>query len=74
MIRAEKTNDNHIRVRVSGDSYNIFAEFFSIANHIAEVCVDTCRPGYLEEFMKEFHKEIDNAFRSAIERNNKGGE
>lgn len=46
--------------------------FFSIANHIAEVCVDTCRPGYLEEFMKEFHKEIDNAFRSAIERNNKG--
>lgn len=71
MIRAEKEN-NKIRVSLDGDSLDLIAEFFSIVNHVAEMCAETCFPEYREEFMKEFRKDINDVVKSAMSKTNKG--
>ena len=72
MIKATKEN-NKIRVCLDGDSYDLISEFFAIANHVAEMCADTCIPEYREEFVKKFRSQIDNALRKAMTKTNKGG-
>ena len=71
MIRAEKEN-NKIRVSLDGDSHDLIAEFFSIAQHVAEMCAETCYPEYREAFMKEFRKDINDVVKSAMNKTNKG--
>lgn len=71
MIRAEKEN-NKIRVSLDGNSHDLIAEFFSIAQHVAEMCVETCFPEYREEFMKEFREDINDVVKSAMNKTNKG--
>lgn len=70
MIRAEKEN-NKMRVSLDGDSHDLIAEFFSIVNHVAEMCAETCFPEYREEFMKEFLKDINDVVKSAMNKTNK---
>ena len=65
MIRAEKEN-NKMRVSLEGDSHDLIAEFFSIAQHVAEMCAKTCLLEYREEFMKEFRKDINDVVKSAM--------
>ena len=71
MIRAEKEK-NKMRVSLDGYSHDLIAEFFSIVNHVAEMCAETCFPEYREEFMKEFLKEINDVVKSAMNKTNKG--
>lgn len=71
MIRAEKEN-NKMRVILEGDSHDLIAEFFSIVNHVAEMCAETCFPEYRDEFMKEFRKDTNDVIKSAMNKNNKG--
>lgn len=71
MIRAEKEN-NKMRVSLEGDSHDLIAEFFSIVNHVAKMCAETCFPEYREEFMKEFQKDINDVVKSAMNKTNKG--
>lgn len=73
MIRAEKVN-NGMRVSLDGDSHDLIAEFFSIVNHVAEMCAETFFPEYLEEFMDEFRKGIDNILKEAMMETHKGDE
>lgn len=65
MIRAEKEN-NGIRVLLDGGSHDLIAEFFSIVNHVAEMCAETCLPEHREEFMNEFRKDIDDVLKAAM--------
>lgn len=65
MIRAEKEN-NKMRVSLDGDSHDLIAEFFSIVNHVAEMCAETCFPEYREEFM--------DVIKEAMKKTNKGDE
>ena len=67
MIRAEKVN-NKMRVSLDGNSHDLIAEFFSIVNHVAEMCAETCFPEYREEFMKD----INDIVKSAMKKTNKG--
>lgn len=71
MIRAEKEN-NKMRVSLEGDSHDLIAGFFSIVNHVAEMCAETCFPEYREEFMKEFRKDINDVVKSAMNKTNEG--
>lgn len=71
MIRAEKVN-NKIRVSLDGDSHDLIAEFFSIVNHVAEMCAETCFPEYRKEFMNEFRKDINDVIKAAMAKTNKG--
>ena len=71
MIRAEKVN-NKMRVSLEGDSHDLIAEFFSIVNHVTEMCAKTCFPEYREEFMKKFQKGINDVVKSAMNKTNKG--
>lgn len=71
MIRAEKEN-NKMRVSLDGDSHDLIEEFFSIVNHVAEMCAETCFPEYREEFMKEFRKNINYVVKSAMSKTNNG--
>lgn len=73
MIRAEKVN-NEIRVSLDGDSHDLISEFFSIVNHVAEMCAETCFPEYLEEFMNEFRKDINDILKEAMMKTTKGDE
>lgn len=73
MIRAEKKN-NEICVSLDGDSHDLIAEFFSIVNHVAEMCAEICFPEYLEEFMNEFRKDINDVIEEATSKTNKGDE
>lgn len=71
MIRAEKEN-NKMRVSLEGNSHDLIAEFFSIAQHVAEMCAETCFTEYREEFMKKFRKDINDVIKSAMNKTNKG--
>lgn len=71
MIRAEKVN-NKMRVSLDGDSHDLIAEFFSIVNHVAEMCAETCFPEYREEFMKKFREDINDVVKSAMKKTNRG--
>lgn len=71
MIRAEKEN-NKMRVILDGYSRDLIAEFFSIVNHVAEMCAETCFPEYREEFMNEFRKDINDVVKSAMSKTNNG--
>lgn len=71
MIRTEKAN-NKMRVSLDGDSHDLITEFFSIVNHVAEMCAETCFPEYREEFMNEFRKDINDAIKAAMAKTNKG--
>ena len=73
MIRAEKVN-NKMRVCLEGDTYDLIAEFFSIAHHVAEMCADTCFPEHREEVMNEFRKDIDDILKEAMMKTTKGDE
>ena len=73
MIRAETVN-NKMRVALDGDSHNLIAEFFSIVNHVAEMCAETCFPEYREEFMNEFRKDINDVLEEAMMKTTKGDE
>ena len=73
MIRAEKAN-NKIRVSLVGGSHDLIAEFFSIVNHVAEMCAENSFPEYREEFMKEFLKDIDDILKEAMMKTTKGDE
>lgn len=73
MIKATKEN-NKIRVCLDGESHDLIAEFFSIMNHVAEMCAETCFPEYREEFMNEFRKDINNALEEAMMKTAKGDE
>ena len=73
MIRA-KTVNNKIRVCLDGNSHDLMAEFFSIMNHVAEMCAETCFPEYREEFMNEFRKDINDALEEAMMKTAKGDE
>lgn len=71
MIRAEKEN-NKMRVSLDGDSHDLIAEFFSIVNHVAEMCAETYFPKYREEFMKAFLEDINDVIKSAMNKTKKG--
>lgn len=73
MIRAEKVN-NKMRVCLEGVTYELIAEFFSIAHHVVEMSAETCFPEYREEFMNEFRKDIDNILKEAMMKTTKGDE
>lgn len=73
MIRAEKVN-NEIRVSLEGDSHDLIAEFFSIVNHVAEMCAETCFPEYREEFVNELRKNINDVLKAAMMKTTKGDE
>lgn len=74
MIKAVKENNNKIRVSLEGDSNDLIAEFFSIAQHVAEICAETCFPKYREEFMKAFWEDINDVMTAAMNKTNKGDE
>lgn len=74
MIRAEKENNKKMRVSLDGDSHDLIEEFFSIVNHVAEMCAATCFPEYREEFMNEFCKDINDVIKEAMKKTNKGDE
>lgn len=71
MIRAKKEN-NKMRVILEGDLHDLIAEFFSIVNHVAKMCAETCFPEYRQEFMEGFRKEISDVIKSAMNKTNKG--
>lgn len=73
MIEAEKVN-NEMRVSLDGDSHDLIAEFFSIVNHVAEMCAETCFPEYREEFMNAFRKDINDVLEEAMMKTTKGDE
>lgn len=74
MIKAVKENNNKIRVSLEGDSHDLIAEFFSIAQHVAKMCAKTCFPKYREEFMKAFREDINDVITAAMNKTNKGDE
>ena len=65
MIRAEKVN-NEISVSLDGNSHDLIVEFFSIVNHVAEMCAETFFPEYREEFMNELRKDINDVLKAAM--------
>lgn len=73
MIKATKEN-NKIRASLEGYSHDLIAEFFSIVNHVAEMCAETCFPEYREEFMNEFRKDVDDILKEAMMKTTKGDE
>lgn len=73
MIKATKEN-NKMRVSLDGETYDLIAEFFSIAHQVAEMCADTCFPEYREAFMNEFRKDIDDILKEAMMKTTKGDE
>lgn len=73
MIKAVKEN-NTMRVSLNGDSHDLIVEFFSIAQHVAEMCAETCYPEYREEFMNEFRKNINDVLEEAMMKTTKGDE
>lgn len=73
MIRAEKVN-NKMRVSLDGNSHDLIAEFFSILNHVAKICAETCFPEYREEFMNKFRKEVNDVLEEAMMKTTNGDE
>ena len=73
MIKVETVN-NKMRICLDGNSHDLIAEFFSIVNHVAKMCAETCFPEYREEFMNEFRKDINNALEEAMMKTTKGDE
>lgn len=73
MIKATKEN-NKIRVSLEGNSHDLIAEFFSIVNHVAEMCAETFFPEYREEFMNELRKDINDVLKAAMMKTTKGDE
>lgn len=73
MIKATKEN-NKIRVCLDGEAHDLMAEFFSIMNHVAEMCAEACFPEHREEFMNEFRKDIDDILKEAMMKTTKGDE
>lgn len=73
MIKATKEN-NKIRVCLDGASHDLIAEFFSIMNHVAEMCAETCFPEHREEFIHEFRKDIEDILKEAMMKTTKGDE
>lgn len=73
MIRAEKVNSK-MRVCLDGNSYDLMDEFFSIVNHVAEMCAETCFPEHREEFVNEFRKDINDILKEAMMKTTKGDE
>lgn len=63
-----------MRVCLDGNSHDLMGEFFSIVNHVAEMCAETCFPEYREEFINEFRKDIDNILKEAMMKTTKGDE
>lgn len=63
-----------MRICLDGDSCDLLAEFFSIVNHVAKMCAETCFPEYRETFMNEFRKDINDIVEEAMMKTAKGDE
>lgn len=72
-MTAEKVN-NKMCVSLKGDSHDLIAEFFSIAQNVAEMCAKTCFPEYRERFMNKFRKDINDVLEEAMMKTTKGDE
>lgn len=74
MIKAEAKENGKVCTIIKGDAVSAFQEFFVIIDHMAKLCMSSCKTGEREEFAAALKYEIDKTYMEAIETAKKMGD
>lgn len=74
MIKAEAKDNGKVCTLIKGDADSAFQEFFAIIEHMAKLCMHSCKTGEREEFAGALKYEIDKTYMDAIKEAEKMGD